>query len=64
MTEQLQNFIAPLKMHLWSSKSTLDSLRSVFNQGKPVQPVSTYLGGNRRWVPLRKVRLGIEMLKG
>ena len=41
MTEQIQIFIVPLRMHFYS---TLDSLKSDFN-------VFTMVG-NRRWVPL------------
>ena len=33
------NFIGPVRIHFKRTKSTLDSLM--------------YLGGNRRWVPLR-----------
>ena len=36
------NFIVPLKVYFFRSKSTLDSLKSAFN----------VLGGNHRWVPL------------
>ena len=31
MTEQKKSFVEPLRMHFWRSKSTLDSLKSVFN---------------------------------
>ena len=31
MTEQDTNFVAPLTKHFYRSKSTLDSLKSVFN---------------------------------
>ena len=32
MTEQLdKNFVAPLRMHFYGSKGTLDSIKGVFN---------------------------------